>query len=271
MKTYRKLKSKKSVHWKAAAALAAAFCTLGLSGTMAAEVSNGGGHFVSVKAEGSSATQDKNYNNDGAVGAGSVAIGQGTESNGKNSVAIGRNAGKNKPADTSKTGAEKDKTQQEASVYIGVDSGLNSSASYLLAVGAQAGAQSIGVNNVYIGTNAGKNTQGDNNIILGVGRDIPKSPIGARRRTQTLETVKVENSVVLGYQAMAGVNDGVANMWKIRNAVTKDVIVFGTHALGNGTNTIAVGTNAKSLNSIAVGADSNSKKQSVALGEKRGA
>lgn len=42
MKTYRKLKSKKSVHWKAAAALAAAFCTLGLSGTMAAEVSNGG-------------------------------------------------------------------------------------------------------------------------------------------------------------------------------------------------------------------------------------
>lgn len=228
----------------------------------------GGGHFVSVKAEGSSATQDKNYNNDGAVGAGSVAIGQGTESNGKNSVAIGRNAGKNKPADTSKTGAEKDKTQQEASVYIGVDSGLNSSASYLLAVGAQAGAQSIGVNNVYIGTNAGKNTQGDNNIILGVGRDIPKSPIGARRRTQTLETVKVENSVVLGYQAMAGVNDGVANMWKIRNAVTKDVIVFGTHALGNGTNTIAVGTNAKSLNSIAVGADSNSKKQSVALGEK---
>lgn len=268
MKTYRKLKSKKSVHWKAAAALAAAFCTLGLSGTMAAEVSNGGGHFVSVKAEGSSATQDKNYNNDGAVGAGSVAIGQGTESNGKNSVAIGRNAGKNKPADTSKTGAEKDKTQQEASVYIGVDSGLNSSASYLLAVGAQAGAQSIGVNNVYIGTNAGKNTQGDNNIILGVGRDIPKSPIGARRRTQTLETVKVENSVVLGYQAMAGVNDGVANMWKIRNAVTKDVIVFGTHALGNGTNTIAVGTNAKSLNSIAVGADSNSKKQSVALGEK---
>lgn len=268
MKTYRKLKSKKSVHWKAAAALAAAFCTLGLSGTMAAEVSNGGGHFVSVKAEGSSATQDKNYNNDGAVGAGSVSIGQGTESNGKNSVAIGRNAGKNKPADTSKTGAEKDKTQQEASVYIGVDSGLNSSASYLLAVGAQAGAQSIGVNNVYIGTNAGKNTQGDNNIILGVGRDIPKSPIGARRRTQTLETVKVENSVVLGYQAMAGVNDGVANMWKIRNAVTKDVIVFGTHALGNGTNTIAVGTNAKSLNSIAVGADSNSKKQSVALGEK---
>lgn len=268
MKTYRKLKSKKSVHWKAAAALAAAFCTLGLSGTMAAEVSNGGGHFVSVKAEGSSATQDKNYNNDGAVGAGSVAIGQGTESNGKNSVAIGRNAGKNKPADTSKTGAEKDKTQQEASVYIGVDSGLNSSASYLLAVGAQAGAQSIGVNNVYIGTNAGKNTQGDNNIILGVGRDIPKSPIGARRRTQTLETVKVENSVVLGYQAMAGVNDGVANMWKIRNAVTKNVIVFGTHALGNGTNTIAVGTNAKSLNSIAVGADSNSKKQSVALGEK---
>lgn len=268
MKTYRKLKSKKSVHWKAAAALAAAFCTLGLSGTMAAEVSNGGGHFVSVKAEGSSATQDKNYNNDGAVGAGSVAIGQGTESNGKNSVAIGRNAGKNKPADTSKTGAEKDKTQQEASVYIGVDSGLNSSASYLLAVGAQAGAQSVGVNNVYIGTNAGKNTQGDNNIILGVGRDIPKSPIGARRRTQTLETVKVENSVVLGYQAMAGVNDGVANMWKIRNAVTKDVIVFGTHALGNGTNTIAVGTNAKSLNSIAVGADSNSKKQSVALGEK---
>ena len=268
MKTYRKLKSKKSVHWKAAAALAAAFCTLGLSGTMAAEVSNGGGHFVSVKAEGSAATQDKNYNNDGAVGAGSVAIGQGTESNGKNSVAIGRNAGKNKPADTSKTGAEKDKTQQEASVYIGVDSGLNSSASYLLAVGAQAGAQSIGVNNVYIGTNAGKNTQGDNNIILGVGRDIPKSPIGARRRTQTLETVKVENSVVLGYQAMAGVNDGVANMWKIRNAVTKDVIVFGTHALGNGTNTIAVGTNAKSLNSIAVGADSNSKKQSVALGEK---
>lgn len=268
MKTYRKLKSKKSVHWKAAAALAAAFCTLGLSGTMAAEVSNGGGHFVSVKAEGSSATQDKNYNNDGAVGAGSVAIGQGTESNGKNSVAIGRNAGKNKPADTSKPGAEKDKTQQEASVYIGVDSGLNSSASYLLAVGAQAGAQSIGVNNVYIGTNAGKNTQGDNNIILGVGRDIPKSPIGARRRTQTLETVKVENSVVLGYQAMAGVNDGVANMWKIRNAVTKDVIVFGTHALGNGTNTIAVGTNAKSLNSIAVGADSNSKKQSVALGEK---
>lgn len=268
MKTYRKLKSKKSVHWKAAAALAAAFCTLGISGTMAAEVSNGGGHFVSVKAEGSSATQDKNYNNDGAVGAGSVAIGQGTESNGKNSVAIGRNAGKNKPADTSKTGAEKDKTQQEASVYIGVDSGLNSSASYLLAVGAQAGAQSIGVNNVYIGTNAGKNTQGDNNIILGVGRDIPKSPIGARRRTQTLETVKVENSVVLGYQAMAGVNDGVANMWKIRNAVTKDVIVFGTHALGNGTNTIAVGTNAKSLNSIAVGADSNSKKQSVALGEK---
>lgn len=268
MKTYRKLKSKKSVHWKAAAALAAAFCTLGLSGTMAAEVSNGGEHFVSVKAEGSSATQDKNYNNDGAVGAGSVAIGQGTESNGKNSVAIGRNAGKNKPADTSKTGAEKDKTQQEASVYIGVDSGLNSSASYLLAVGAQAGAQSIGVNNVYIGTNAGKNTQGDNNIILGVGRDIPKSPIGARRRTQTLETVKVENSVVLGYQAMAGVNDGVANMWKIRNAVTKDVIVFGTHALGNGTNTIAVGTNAKSLNSIAVGADSNSKKQSVALGEK---
>lgn len=228
----------------------------------------GGGHFVSVKAEGSSATQDKNYNNDGAVGAGSVAIGQGTESNGKNSVAIGRNAGKNKTADTSKTGAEKDKTQQEASVYIGVDSGLNSSASYLLAVGAQAGAQSIGVNNVYIGTNAGKNTQGDNNIILGVGRDIPKSPIGARRRTQTLETVKVENSVVLGYQAMAGVNDGVANMWKIRNAVTKDVIVFGTHALGNGTNTIAVGTNAKSLNSIAVGADSNSKKQSVALGEK---
>lgn len=228
----------------------------------------GGGHFVSVKAEGSSATQDKNYNNDGAVGAGSVAIGQGTESNGKNSVAIGRNAGKNKPADTSKPGAEKDKTQQEASVYIGVDSGLNSSASYLLAVGAQAGAQSIGVNNVYIGTNAGKNTQGDNNIILGVGRDIPKSPIGARRRTQTLETVKVENSVVLGYQAMAGVNDGVANMWKIRNAVTKDVIVFGTHALGNGTNTIAVGTNAKSLNSIAVGADSNSKKQSVALGEK---
>lgn len=268
MKTYRKLKSKKSVHWKAAAALAAAFCTLGLSGTMAAEVSNGGGHFVSVKAEGSSATQDKNYNNDGAVGAGSVAIGQGTESNGKNSVAIGRNAGKNKPADTSKLGAEKDKTQQEASVYIGVDSGLNSSASYLLAVGAQAGAQSVGVNNVYIGTNAGKNTQGDNNIILGVGRDIPKSPIGARRRTQTLETVKVENSVVLGYQAMAGVNDGVANMWKIRNAVTKDVIVFGTHALGNGTNTIAVGTNAKSLNSIAVGADSNSKKQSVALGEK---
>lgn len=268
MKTYRKLKSKKSVHWKAAAALAAAFCTLGLSGTMAAEASNGGGHFVSVKAEGSSATQDKNYNNDGAVGAGSVAIGQGTESNGKNSVAIGRNAGKNKPADTSKPGAEKDKTQQEASVYIGVDSGLNSSASYLLAVGAQAGAQSIGVNNVYIGTNAGKNTQGDNNIILGVGRDIPKSPIGARRRTQTLETVKVENSVVLGYQAMAGVNDGVANMWKIRNAVTKDVIVFGTHALGNGTNTIAVGTNAKSLNSIAVGADSNSKKQSVALGEK---
>lgn len=268
MKTYRKLKSKKSVHWKAAVALAAAFCTLGLSGTMAAEVSNGGGHFVSVKAEGSSATQDKNYNNDGAVGAGSVAIGQGTESNGKNSVAIGRNAGKNKPADTSKPGAEKDKTQQEASVYIGVDSGLNSSASYLLAVGAQAGAQSIGVNNVYIGTNAGKNTQGDNNIILGVGRDIPKSPIGARRRTQTLETVKVENSVVLGYQAMAGVNDGVANMWKIRNAVTKDVIVFGTHALGNGTNTIAVGTNAKSLNSIAVGADSNSKKQSVALGEK---
>lgn len=268
MKTYRKLKSKKSVHWKAAAALAAAFCTLGLSGTMAAEVSNGGGRFVSVKAEGSSATQDKNYNNDGAVGAGSVAIGQGTESNGKNSVAIGRNAGKNKPADTSKTGAEKDKTQQEASVYIGVDSGLNSSASYLLAVGAQAGAQSVGVNNVYIGTNAGKNTQGDNNIILGVGRDIPKSPIGARRRTQTLETVKVENSVVLGYQAMAGVNDGVANMWKIRNAVTKDVIVFGTHALGNGTNTIAVGTNAKSLNSIAVGADSNSKKQSVALGEK---
>lgn len=268
MKTYRKLKSKKSVHWKAVAALAAAFCTLGLSGTMAAEVSNGGGHFVSVKAEGSSATQDKNYNNDGAVGAGSVAIGQGTESNGKNSVAIGRNAGKNKPADTSKTGAEKDKTQQEASVYIGVDSGLNSSASYLLAVGAQAGAQSVGVNNVYIGTNAGKNTQGDNNIILGVGRDIPKSPIGARRRTQTLETVKVENSVVLGYQAMAGVNDGVANMWKIRNAVTKDVIVFGTHALGNGTNTIAVGTNAKSLNSIAVGADSNSKKQSVALGEK---
>lgn len=268
MKTYRKLKSKKSVHWKAAAALAAAFCTLGLSGTMAAEVFNGGGHFVSVKAEGSSATQDKNYNNDGAVGAGSVAIGQGTESNGKNSVAIGRNAGKNKPADTSKPGAEKDKTQQEASVYIGVDSGLNSSASYLLAVGAQAGAQSIGVNNVYIGTNAGKNTQGDNNIILGVGRDIPKSPIGARRRTQTLETVKVENSVVLGYQAMAGVNDGVANMWKIRNAVTKDVIVFGTHALGNGTNTIAVGTNAKSLNSIAVGADSNSKKQSVALGEK---
>lgn len=268
MKTYRKLKSKKSVHWKAAAALAAAFCTLGLSGTMAAEVSNGGGHFVSVKAEGSSATQDKNYNNDGAVGAGSVAIGQGTESNGKNSVAIGRNAGKNKPADTSKTGTEKDKTQQEASVYIGVDSGLNSSASYLLAVGAQAGAQSVGVNNVYIGTNAGKNTQGDNNIILGVGRDIPKSPIGARRRTQTLETVKVENSVVLGYQAMAGVNDGVANMWKIRNAVTKDVIVFGTHALGNGTNTIAVGTNAKSLNSIAVGADSNSKKQSVALGEK---
>lgn len=268
MKTYSKLKSKKSVHWKAAAALAAAFCTLGLSGTMAAEVSNGGGHFVSVKAEGSSATQDKNYNNDGAVGAGSVAIGQGTESNGKNSVAIGRNAGKNKPADTSKPGAEKDKTQQEASVYIGVDSGLNSSASYLLAVGAQAGAQSIGVNNVYIGTNAGKNTQGDNNIILGVGRDIPKSPIGARRRTQTLETVKVENSVVLGYQAMAGVNDGVANMWKIRNAVTKDVIVFGTHALGNGTNTIAVGTNAKSLNSIAVGADSNSKKQSVALGEK---
>lgn len=268
MKTYRKLKSKKSVHWKAAAALAAAFCTLGLSGTMAAEVSNGVGHFVSVKAEGSSSTQDKNYNNDGAVGAGSVAIGQGTESNGKNSVAIGRNAGKNKPADTSKTGAEKDKTQQEASVYIGVDSGLNSSASYLLAVGAQAGAQSVGVNNVYIGTNAGKNTQGDNNIILGVGRDIPKSPIGARRRTQTLETVKVENSVVLGYQAMAGVNDGVANMWKIRNAVTKDVIVFGTHALGNGTNTIAVGTNAKSLNSIAVGADSNSKKQSVALGEK---
>lgn len=268
MKTYRKLKSKKSVHWKAAAALAAAFCTLGLSGTMAAEVSNGGGHFVSVKAEGSSATQDKIYNNDGAVGAGSVAIGQGTESNGKNSVAIGRNAGKNKPADTSKTGAEKDKTQQEASVYIGVDSGLNSSASYLLAVGAQAGAQSVGVNNVYIGTNAGKNTQGDNNIILGVGRDIPKSPIGARRRTQTLETVKVENSVVLGYQAMAGVNDGVANMWKIRNAVTKDVIVFGTHALGNGTNAIAVGTNAKSLNSIAVGADSNSKKQSVALGEK---
>ncbi|WP_311493091.1 adhesin [uncultured Megasphaera sp.] len=268
MKTYRKLKSKKSVHWKAAAALAAAFCTLGLSGTMAAEVSNGGGHFVSVKAEGSSATQDKNYNNDGAVGAGSVAIGQGTESNGKNSVAIGRNAGKNKPADTSKPGAEKDKTQQEASVYIGVDSGLNSSASYLLAVGAQAGAQSVGVNNVYIGTNAGKNTQGDNNIILGVGRDIPKSPIGARRRTQTLETVKVENSVVLGYQAMAGVNDGVANMWKIRNAVTKDVIVFGTHALGNGTNAIAVGTNAKSLNSIAVGADSNSKKQSVALGEK---
>lgn len=268
MKTYRKLKSKKSVHWKAAAALAAAFCTLGLSGTMAAEVSNGVGHFVSVKSEGSSSTQDKNYNNDGAVGAGSVAIGQGTESNGKNSVAIGRNAGKNKPADTSKTGAEKDKTQQEASVYIGVDSGLNSSASYLLAVGAQAGAQSVGVNNVYIGTNAGKNTQGDNNIILGVGRDIPKSPIGARRRTQTLETVKVENSVVLGYQAMAGVNDGVANMWKIRNAVTKDVIVFGTHALGNGTNTIAVGTNAKSLNSIAVGADSNSKKQSVALGEK---
>lgn len=268
MKTYRKLKSKKSVHWKAAAALAAAFCTLGLSGTMAAEVSNGVGHFVSVKAEGSSVTQDKNYNNDGAVGAGSVAIGQGTESNGKNSVAIGRNAGKNKPADTFKTGAEKDKTQQEASVYIGVDSGLNSSASYLLAVGAQAGAQSVGVNNVYIGTNAGKNTQGDNNIILGVGRDIPKSPIGARRRTQTLETVKVENSVVLGYQAMAGVNDGVANMWKIRNAVTKDVIVFGTHALGNGTNTIAVGTNAKSLNSIAVGADSNSKKQSVALGEK---
>lgn len=268
MKTYRKLKSKKSVHWKAAAALAAAFCTLGLSGTMAAEVSNGVGHFVSVKSEGSSSTQDKNYNNDGAVGAGSVAIGQGTESNGKNSVAIGRNAGKNKPADTSKTGAEKDKTQQEASVYIGVDSGLNSSASYLLAVGAQAGAQSVGVNNVYIGTNAGKNTQGDNNIILGVGRDIPKSPIGARRRTQTLETVKVENSVVLGYQAMAGVNDGVANMWKIRNAVTKDVIVFGTHALGNGTNTIAVGTNVKSLNSIAVGADSNSKKQSVALGEK---
>ena len=189
-------------------------------------------HYYSVKT-GDTATPKNNYNNDGAVGTDSLAMGVIAKATNVRSVAVGNNVtAESKGSIAMGVGYENvDGTMSETKAETG----------YLYNTAIGAGAQSAGNNSLAIGTRA-----------------AVKQKNGAASQSK--------ESIAIGYLAETSDTRGVA-MGAEAKSIAKGANAIGDSATTSGVDSVAIGTNATdtlSSNSIAIGTGANVQKGSSA-------
>lgn len=217
-------------------------------------------HYVSIK--GTTAEAGSNYNNDGAVGLASIAIGQSAFATGSQSVAIGNTAKALRQSDVAiGSMAGSDSAMQGSSVYIGLSAGqkaqkisTNPLAFGAVLVGTQAGESSVGDANVAIGHYAGGYGKGSQNVFLGVyagARDHSKP--GSRNVVIGSQEIQddsmltgagyVDDTIAIGTKARADQSRAVA-LGRGAFASVEDSVALGS----NSTTAAAVGTSTMIVN-----------------------
>lgn len=189
-------------------------------------------HYYSVKT-GDTATPKNNYNNDGAVGTDSLAMGVIAKATNVRSVAVGNNV----------------TAESEGSIAMGVGyenvdgtmSETKAETGYFYNTAIGAGAQSAGNNSLAIGTRA-----------------AVKQKNGAASQSK--------ESIAIGYLAETSDTRGVA-MGAEAKSIAKGANAIGDSATTSGVDSVAIGTNATDIlssHSIAIGRGANVQKGSSA-------
>lgn len=187
-------------------------------------------HYYSVKTDDKS-TPANNYDNDGAVGTNSMAMGVIAKATQERSVAVGNNVTAESEgsiaigAGYKTTGADGKETMNETKAEVGYH--------YNTAIGA--GAQSAGDNSLAIGSRAATKQKN------GTGTNESKESIAIGYLAETSDT----RGVAMGAEAKS-IGDGSNAIGNKATASGQDSVAIGTNAMDtNSDNSIAMGTTAK--------------------------
>lgn len=187
-------------------------------------------HYYSVKTDDKS-TPANNYNNDGAVGTNSMAMGVIAKATQERSVAVGNNVTAESEgsiaigAGYKTTGADGKETMNETKAEVGYH--------YNTAIGA--GAQSAGDNSLAIGSRAATKQKN------GTGTNESKESIAIGYLAETSDT----RGVAMGAEAKS-IGDGSNAIGNKATASGQDSVAIGTNATDtNSDNSIAMGTKAQ--------------------------
>lgn len=190
-------------------------------------------HYYSVKTD-DTGTAKNNFNNDGAVGSDSLAMGVIAKATKERSVAVGNNVS----------------AESDGSIAMGV--GYKNTDGSISETKAETGYQY----NTAIG--AGAQSAGDNSLAIGT-RAAVKQKAGSATNSS-------KESIAIGYLAETSDTRGVA-MGAEAKSIAKGANAIGDRATASGTDSIAIGTEATdalSTNSIAMGTKANVQKGSSA-------
>ena len=189
-------------------------------------------HYYSVKTDDKS-TPANNYNNDGAVGTNSMAMGVIAKATQERSVAVGNNVTAESEgsiaigAGYKTTGADGKETMNETKAEVGYH--------YNTAIGA--GAQSAGDNSLAIGSRAATKQKN------GTGTNESKESIAIGYLAETSDT----RGVAMGAEAKS-IGDGSNAIGNKATASGQDSVAIGTNATDtNSDNSIAMGTKAQAV------------------------
>lgn len=196
-------------------------------------VDNAKVHYYSVKTD-DTQTPKNNYNNDGAVGADSLAMGVIAKATNERSMAVGNNV----------------TAESDGSIAVGV--GYKNTDGTMSETKAETGYQY----NTAIG--AGAQTAGDNSLSIGT-RAAVKQKNGSAANSS-------KESIAIGYLSETSDTRGIA-MGAEARSVAKGANAIGDRANASGIDSIAIGTkavDALSTNSIAMGTSATAEKGSSA-------
>lgn len=202
-------------------------------GQMDKAVSDAKVHYYSVKTD-DIGTAKNNFNNDGAVGADSMAMGVIAKATNERSMAVGNNVS----------------AESDGSIAVGV--GYKNTDGSMSETKAETGYQY----NTAIG--AGAQSAGDNSLAIGT-RAAVKQKNGS-------DTNSSKESIAIGYLAETSDTRGVA-MGAEAKSIAKGANAIGDSATASGADSIAIGTKATdvlSTNSIAMGTSAKVEKGSSA-------
>lgn len=213
-------------------------------------------HYVSVNATGA---QVGNYNNDGASGVGTIAIGRNAEAKGANSVSVGLDVGKG--------------TTGIFNFAFGSEAGQNLTGEENISIGREANNNNTATQNVAIGLRAlmnSKNTVGGENKVAGQGIGVGSNAMGSSALQESDGGQNNAMGTRAGFRAKGYGNVFIGTLagdHAGETAILTNSILMGTHtgAAAGGDKNVIIGNfvNEKVVasNVVAVGSDSKVKQQ----------
>ena len=200
-------------------------------------------HYVSVNDGG---VQSSNYNNDGAIGLNSIAVGANAQAIQENAVSVG--AGAQSGLKSVSIGSNVGSLKAEGSIAIG-SSGNGSVGGSSVGTGTS----SEGYDHIAIGTESGIGVKGNNNLALG--GEMGNNVIGSRNTAFGGEysgsNVVGDENIVLGSNAGNNITaNRTLSIGSTSKASADDTIAIGTGAQAAVTGSVALGSGSQAIRNV---------------------